>query len=131
MLFRSADIKQAEGTLAAQQKEVHEEKVTLGKEIADVEVKLAEGMTAREALLSQMEPRLAGLFDQVSKARKGIAICTATKEGLCSVCHVRMRPQVFQLVRQNDSIIQCDSCQRILYYAPQQAPADPPPVPQG
>ena len=34
----------------------------------------------------------------------------ATRDGLCSVCHVRLRPQVFQLVRTNDAIIQCDSC---------------------
>ena len=43
---------------------------------------------------------------------------------LCSVCHVRLRPQVFQLVRQNDTIIQCDSCQRILYYVPPPPPAE-------
>jgi predicted nucleic acid-binding Zn-ribbon protein len=29
-----------------------------------------------------------------------------------------MRPQVFNNVRRNDSIIQCDSCQRILYFTP-------------
>ena len=54
---------------------------------------------------------------------QGVAVTTATRDGLCSVCHVRLRPQVFQLVRQNDSIIQCDSCQRILYYIP-----PPPPI---
>ena len=42
----------------------------------------------------------------------------ATRDGLCSVCHVRLRPYVFQQVRQNDAIIQCESCRRILYYAP-------------
>jgi predicted nucleic acid-binding Zn-ribbon protein len=41
---------------------------------------------------------------------------------------VRLRPQVFQLVRQNDSVIQCDSCQRILYYIPPPPPVDPPVV---
>ena len=48
----------------------------------------------------------------------------ATRDGLCSVCHVRLRPQVFQLVRHNDSIIQCDSCHRILYYIPPPPPAE-------
>ncbi|HYN65168.1 MAG TPA: C4-type zinc ribbon domain-containing protein, partial [Candidatus Limnocylindrales bacterium] len=80
---------------------------------------------ARESLLAAMEPRLIALFEQVARARKGVAICSATRDGLCSVCHVRLRPQVFQLVRQNDSIIQCDTCQRILYYVPPPAPAEP------
>ena len=79
----------------------------------------------RDALLKDMEPRLQTLFAQVSKARKGVAICSATRDGLCSVCHVRLRPMVFQLVRQNDSIIQCDSCQRILYFHPTPALATP------
>ena len=81
---------------------------------------------SRAALLAALDKRLLGLYDQVSKARKGVAISMATRDGLCSVCHVRLRPQVFQLVRQNDSIIQCDSCQRILYYIPPPPPIEHP-----
>jgi predicted nucleic acid-binding Zn-ribbon protein len=123
----TADIKSAEALLTAQRKEVNAEKTAIEKELADVERSLTEASSARDALLKDMEPRLQALFSQVSKARKGVAICSATRDGLCSVCHVRLRPQVFQLVRQNDSIIQCDSCQRILYYVPlpQTAPARP------
>jgi predicted nucleic acid-binding Zn-ribbon protein len=56
--------------------------------------------------------------------RKGIAVTMATRDGLCSVCHVRLRPPVFQQVRANDAIIQCDSCQRILYYVPPPPPLE-------
>jgi predicted nucleic acid-binding Zn-ribbon protein len=121
----TADIKQCEAALAAQQKDAAGERTTLGKELAAVEASLVEATAARDALLGQMEPRLVALFDHVARARKGVAICSATKDGLCSVCHVRLRPQVFQLVRQNDSIIQCDSCQRILYYVPPRVQAEP------
>jgi predicted nucleic acid-binding Zn-ribbon protein len=43
------------------------------------------------------------------------------REGHCTQCHVRLRPQVFNDVRRNDGLIQCESCSRILYYVP--APA--------
>jgi predicted nucleic acid-binding Zn-ribbon protein len=66
------------------------------------------------------------LFEQVAKVRKGVALSMATRDGLCSLCHVRMRPQVFQQVRQNDTVVQCDSCQRILYWVPPPAPTPPP-----
>jgi predicted nucleic acid-binding Zn-ribbon protein len=46
------------------------------------------------------------------------------------VCHVRLRPQVFNNVLRNDQIIQCDSCQRILYSVPAAAPAASGSVPQ-
>ena len=45
------------------------------------------------------------------------------RDGLCTVCHVRLRPQVFNEVRRNDGIIQCDSCTRILYFVPAAPPA--------
>jgi len=70
-------------------------------------------------------PTLA-LFEQVSRARKGVAICQATRDGLCSQCQVRLRPMVFQQVRANDTIVQCDSCRRILYYIPPPPLATPP-----
>ena len=120
----AADVTEAETALAARQKEVDVEKKTLEQELASVEVALAEASQARTSLLSDMKPRLIALFEQVAKVRKGVAICNATSDGLCSVCHVRLRPQVFQHVRQNDNIVQCDSCQRILYYIPPSALAE-------
>ncbi len=121
----AADIAAAEAAFAAQRKEIEAAKKALSDEIGGIEASLAEASRARGELLAQMDPRLVATFEQVSRVRKGVAVTTATRDGLCSVCHVRLRPQVFQLVRQNGSIIQCDSCQRILYYIP-----PPPPIEQ-
>jgi predicted nucleic acid-binding Zn-ribbon protein len=118
----AADAKQAEAAKAAQKKAVDADKATLAAELAADEKKLA----ARTALVAALEPRLMALFEQVAKVRKGVALSMATRDGLCSICHVRMRPQVFQQVRQNDSVVQCDSCQRILYWVPPPAPTPPP-----
>ena len=121
----AADIRQAESTLAAEERDVSTEKATLGHELAAAEAALTEASGGRVSLLADIEPHLIALFEQVARARKGVAICSATRDGLCSVCHVRLRPHVFQLVRQNDSIIQCDTCHRILYYVPPPAQAEP------
>jgi hypothetical protein len=120
----AADIQEAEAVLAGQEKDVAAEKAALATELVVEESSLAKASQARKVLLDHMEPRLLALFEQVSRVRKGIAICSATRDGLCSVCHVRLRPQVFQQVRQNDGIVQCDTCQRILYYIPPPAPAE-------
>jgi predicted nucleic acid-binding Zn-ribbon protein len=121
----AADIKQAEGVLAREQKEVEAEKAALAKELAGVEAALAQASAARAELVAQTDQKLLSMFEQVAKARKGLAICVATRDGLCSACHVRLRPQVFQEVRRNDAIIQCNSCNRILYYVPPPAQAEP------
>ena len=120
----TADIARAEATFAVRKKEVTAEKAELEQELVTVQASLAKASETREALLSEMEPRLVALFEQVAKVRKGVAIC-ATRDGLCSVCHVRLRPQVFQQVRANDAIVQCDHCNRILYYIPPPPKAEP------
>jgi len=65
------------------------------------------------------------VYDTVARGRKGIAVAVARDER-CSQCQVRLRPQVFVQIRQNSGIVQCDSCQRILYYVPPAAPAASP-----
>ena len=121
----AAEIKKAEQTLAVQQKEVEAEKKAMAEELATVETALSQATERRATVIAAMEPRLVALFEQVARARKGIAICIATRDGLCSACHVRLRPQVFQEVRRNDAIIQCFSCNRILYYVPPPPPVEP------
>src|SRR5438445_1589859 len=121
----AADIKKVEHALAAQQKEVDAEKKTLAEELVTVEAALKEATGKRAARIASLPPQLVALFEQVARARKGIAIAAATRDGLCSACHVRLRPQVCQEIRRNDQIIQCFSCNRILYYIPPPAPAEP------
>ena len=121
----SAEIKKADQALAAQQKEVEAEKKTLAEELVTVEAALKDATERRHALIKSLAPQLVALFEQVSRARKGLAIAVATRDGLCSACHVRLRPQAFQEVRRNDQIIQCPSCNRILYYIPPPPAAEP------
>ena len=121
----TADVKKAEQALAAQQKDVEAEKKVLGEELATVEAALKEATDKRAAIVKATPAQLVAMFEQIAHARKGLAITTATRDGLCSACHVRLRPQVFQEIRRNDQIIQCASCNRILYYIPPPAAVEP------
>ena len=122
----AVDLKQAEAALAKERIEIETEKKELTDDLATMQASLAKAVESRASLIKELEPRLVALFDQVAKARRGVALCRATRDGLCSVCHVRLRPAVFQQVRHNDTIIQCDSCQRILYYVPPPPPVEHP-----
>ena len=62
-----------------------------------------------------LAPRLLALFETVASHRNGMAVVEA-RDGRCSSCQVRLRPQLFNNIRLNDSLIQCESCQRILYF---------------
>jgi hypothetical protein len=122
----TADVKRAQAGLAAAEREHEARRKALEAELASIEASLAQATAERAALVREMEPRLLSLFEQVARVRRGLAICGATPDGLCSVCHVRLRPPIFQQVRHNDAIIQCESCQRVLYWAPPARPPDAP-----
>jgi predicted nucleic acid-binding Zn-ribbon protein len=119
----TADVKRTDAALTTRQKEIDKEKKALTEELASVETSLKAASEARAELVKDLDARLMAIFDSVARVRKGVAISTATRDGLCAACHVRLRPFVFQQIRQNDAIIQCESCHRILYWIP-----PPPPI---
>jgi len=124
----TAALKRAEAVLAAQTKEIETARGELAREVTAQEVALGQATKARAALVADMSQEHVALFEQVARVRKGVAICSATRDGLCSLCHVRLRPFVFQHVRQNDEIIQCESCRRVLYWVPPPPAVEPPVV---
>jgi predicted nucleic acid-binding Zn-ribbon protein len=63
-----------------------------------------------------VDARSLATYEQLLKVRRGIAVAQMIGE-VCAACHVRQRPHVVQLIRRNDEIVQCESCQRILYFA--------------
>jgi uncharacterized protein len=113
----AAELKATEAALKSDQTEVARERQQLDAELSDVERELQRTTDERRAVAAQVSKDALEVFDRVAYGRKGLAVAEA-RDGLCTVCHVRLRPQVFNEVRRNDSLIQCDSCTRILYYVP-------------
>ncbi len=113
----TAAIKETERELTAEKAATATERAALEEERTVLARQLDESTRTREQIAGELDPRLLSLFDQVARGRRGVAVAEA-RGGLCTICHVRLRPQVFNEIRRNDSIIQCDSCQRILYHAP-------------
>jgi predicted nucleic acid-binding Zn-ribbon protein len=111
----AARLKQAESTVKTEEAKIARERAGIEDEARQMEEVLSTSQTEREALVSQLPRALYEDFERVSKARQGIAVAEAA-DGHCTVCHVRLRPQVFNTIRRNDSIVHCDSCQRILYF---------------
>src|SRR5689334_9184784 len=73
------DVKKAEAALASQQKEIEAAKKEMAQDLATDEAKLATATEGRAALIKDLDPRLMALFEQVARARKGVAISSATR----------------------------------------------------
>jgi hypothetical protein len=112
----NAGIKKSEAELKAAEKEVAAERAVLETEQAGLQAEIDRTTAEREKLVAGIDRHVLAIFETTARGRKGVAVAEA-KDGLCTICHVRLRPQVFNEVRKNESIIQCDSCRRILYFA--------------
>jgi predicted nucleic acid-binding Zn-ribbon protein len=112
----NAAVKKSETELKAAEKDVAAERSVLDTEMVGLQTEIRRTTAEREKLVAEIDRHVLAIFETTAKGRKGVAVAEA-KDGLCTICHVRLRPQVFNEVRKNESIIQCDSCRRILYFA--------------
>ena len=117
----TASVKRADAELAAEQKAVEADRKALIAEMADLRASVERNTAERAALVRAIDPQVLKTFEVVARRRNGVAVAEA-RDGVCTICHVRLRPQVFNTVRRNDAITQCDSCQRILFFVPATAP---------
>lgn len=124
----NAAIKKAEAALKAAQAKVSTERSAIEQNVTVQQGVVAECTAARAALISGLSDKgLVDTFARIAKVR-GTAVARAEGER-CTVCQVRLRPAVFVGVLRNDSIVQCDSCNRILYFIPPK-PGETPAAPQ-
>lgn len=76
---------------------------------------LAKDESLRREEFEQLPPQLATVYDRLSKrSRDGIAVAEV-RNGSCSSCFMRLRPQVFMNVKKGTEIVTCESCSRILF----------------
>lgn len=112
----AAAVKDAERAHADTEKAVQDARRQLEGDRARVEQEFAARQAEREALVARLPRQLLGLYN--AAANQGGVAVTPVHEGHCGVCHVRLRPHVAQAVHANETLIVCESCGRILYFAP-------------
>lgn len=111
----TGEVERAEGHLNAEQGAVDAERAALEGERDALETRLEQLVDERARHTGALAPRLLSLFETVAQRRNGVAVVPA-RNGRCSSCQVRLRPQLFNDVLSNSRLIQCESCQRVLYF---------------
>jgi predicted nucleic acid-binding Zn-ribbon protein len=118
----NAAIKKADVALKAAQVKVGSERGAIEADVTVQRAVVVECAAARATAIASLSDKgLVDTFARIAKVR-GTAVARAEGER-CTVCQVRLRPAVFVHVLKNDQIVQCDSCNRILYFIPPK-PAD-------
>ena len=113
----TAKVKSAEAALAKDKQSISAQKSAIDAEVAALKQSLEALVTERATIAASVPKATLSTFDTIFKARKNLAVVKVI-DGLCEGCRVRVRPHLFNQLRAADTIIQCESCQRIVYYVP-------------
>ena len=89
---------------------------------ADVQERDA-ALGGRQQLTAGLTPSVLTTYERVRKGRRGIAVAEV-RNGFCTACNVRLRPQVYNEIRKNEALLTCESCSRIMYCVEVLQPAE-------
>lgn len=101
--------------LKKREKESEVEKIEIEKEIQSMDEIITRLTTERDNLLSVVSDSLRNIYGILRERRGGVAV-TNVKNGVCMGCHMNIPPQLFIEVTKNKQLIQCPSCNRILFF---------------
>ncbi|MBI4459102.1 MAG: hypothetical protein HY648_03455 [Acidobacteria bacterium] len=113
-------LREAEQSLTAERARVQQEVAEATRRKEDDEQELREVRVRRSEVQSRLAPQVYEQYERVARQRKGQAV-VPVRNGNCGACNVRLRPQAYAQSRSNETVIYCESCGRILFYAAEPA----------
>lgn len=110
--FKS-NLKEADSIHKEAAAKFNEAKKRLQEEGKSIQKSYEDLLEKRKTVLQTVSLELKTLYEKVASSVKGVAIVKAANS-LCSGCHVKLRPQLFNEVLGMKSFHRCPSCGKIL-----------------
>ena len=120
------EIKAALHRQGLDEENLKKEKTVLDEKMKETEAKFAALNKEREALLPRIPREQMMLYEAIYQKKGGNALSPVTGD-FCAMCHMRVRPQMLNEVRDKLAVILCENCGRILYCTTKPEPVKPGP----
>jgi len=109
------EIKAANAKKASEEERLQKEKEVVSQEKKELEERQAKLLKERGELLPLIPPDQLKLYLRITKKMGGIGLSPVTDD-FCSLCQMRIRPQLLDELMEMKKIILCEACGRILYW---------------
>jgi predicted nucleic acid-binding Zn-ribbon protein len=121
------EIKAALHKQGAEEDVLKKEKIVLDEKMKETEARFAALAKEREALLPRVPREQLRLYEAIYQKKGGTALSPVTGD-FCAMCHMRVRPQMLNEIRDKTKVILCEACGRILYWTakPEPVKTEPP-----
>jgi len=110
-----AEIKEANLRFTEAKEKFFREKEAIFQKKKELEEKARQLGQNRQELLPQIPADQVTLYLRISSKKSGVAL-SPVKDDFCAMCHMRIRPQVLNELRDTRKLILCENCGRILYW---------------
>jgi predicted nucleic acid-binding Zn-ribbon protein len=121
ILDKYEEIEQEKQQTAVRDKDVAERRAKLEERVASVEgelheigQQLAESKAHRKEAASRVEERALRLYERIFKNKRGAAVVPIVHRS-CGGCHLAVTPQMENMTRHLEQLVQCENCSRIFY----------------
>ncbi len=108
------EIRRAESKANEAKDKLGKDKEALILKRKELEEKNKELTQKKEALIPLIPKEQSRLYLEIFKKKNGIPLSPVTDD-FCSMCQIRIRPQVLNELKAESQIILCENCGRILY----------------
>jgi hypothetical protein len=120
------EIKAALHKQSQEEEILKKEKVVLDEKLKETEARFAALNKERDALLPRIPREQLSLYEAIFQKKGGTALSPVTGD-FCAMCHMRVRPQMLNEIRDKAKVILCEACGRILYWTAKPEPVKPGP----
>ena len=107
-----------ESLINDEQKELAEKKAKVQKHAEQVEGKKAKIVVKRDAKAKNVNTSALRKYDMLRIRRNGKAV-VGVVNGVCQGCFMSIPPQHFNNILKGDRLLNCPTCQRILFHQPE------------
>ncbi len=108
------EIKAANGRQTEEKGRIEKDREAILREQQEFETRKAALLKEREEILPDIPPDQLKLYERIGKRLKGVALSPVTDD-FCSICQMRVRPQVLNDLLGRNALITCEACGRLLY----------------
>jgi uncharacterized protein len=74
-------------------------------------------LVGRDAIVAQLTPAIVRRYEHI-RVRKGSSAVAEIVDGTCTACRITLPAQQYIIVQRCETLEQCPSCVRIMYYRP-------------
>lgn len=108
------EIEKAEEKNKKQEDKLKEQEKEILSKKEDIEKRIESLNTEKNELLPKVPQKYLDLYEKIYSKKNGIVLSPVSDE-FCSICNMRIRPQVLNELKSNKELIFCENCGRILY----------------